>query len=213
MPWKFFDRLGQERLSSIAGFGSGNDQQVPVWDAASSSWKPKAGSVLIWDSADAGVSFPTASIGPITIPQVFKHLRIEMAIRTDQAANGPPVNLRMNGDTGANYMWVSYGGQNGVFFNGGAGIATNLIQLGAFAGASGVTNTVGVAVVTIPHYTNTTFFKSITSLFYSPMAETSATMILGNSGGEWKSLAAITSLTFLTPGNFITGSRISIYGE
>ena len=65
--------------------------------------------------------------------------------------------------------------------------------------------------ILIPNYTDTVFFKQVFSTGYEPIG-TGTIAFLYMRGFEWKSTAAITTLTFTAGTAFLNGSIFTLYG-
>lgn len=139
-----------------------------------------------------------------SIPSGYQHLQIRNVASVDGAADGS-VRLRLNGDTGNNYSrHFLYGNGSSV----GSVAATSVAEMPI--GAVNVSTTgFGAGVTDILDAFNTSKYTTIRSLYGIKTSES----LIYLASGNWRNTAAITSLTiFPTSGNFIAGSRFSIYG-
>lgn len=170
---------------------------------------------LLWDSTEAGVVFPAASIATPPLPQTFKHLRIIGRLRGD-AAGAPSAWMRFNADAAGHYDYNVIDAQ-------GTG-ATPLVQQAVNA-AQGV---IGGAGTVPPAAIATSYLAfSLTVMDYAAAAfhewggiHRSRWGALGSSAhsggvsaGEWTQAAAISALSFLLSAGNIAAGRISVYGE
>jgi hypothetical protein len=170
------------------------------------SW---AKSGLIYDSVDAGLALPAATTGAIAIPAGFKHLRFELFVRSDNDALQNTY-FRCNSDAGANYS-VEYL-QAAVATAPGSAFAVAQAQgylgpilpagadAGSFNGITGEILNYGSANQKVFHARN---FQqaSVTDLVLFIIA------------GGYKG-AAVNTITFYpAAGNFVAGSRITVYGD
>jgi hypothetical protein len=185
------------------------DGDVPVWDSASQSWKGKGGQVLLWDSVEAAVALPAASITTPSLSQIFKHLRVIWEAEID--TGGPDLMVRVNGDAGTNYDSAIGGWANAAFYNG--GYINNGIKFG-YASAGAATFG-GAGSFDIHCYSDATRDKRASGTYEGHAGTGAAAMQMGYIGGQWRpaSPAAITTLTFIpSSGNWAAGTRFSVYG-
>ena len=175
--------------------------------------------------------FTDASSTSITfeIPQTARVLSIDHSVRisllTDDLLG---MLIQFNGDTGSNYARHQYLHTDDDSHTIGTPDehtsdtvqyldATTVIIIGQVPGASAVANSFGAGHYTIPNYTNTAVWKSITG---TAMAFSDDGNIAGlksrltTGGGTWKDTSAITEIRiFHSSGrNFETGSSITIRG-
>lgn len=156
----------------------------------------------LWDSTEAGVVFPTASITTPPLPQTFKHLLVVFSLQG--TANGF-CNVRVNSDASAIY-WEDQM-INGVFSQIAAGTGWNWSYLGAAA------NVRAVGRVQINNYSDALLGKSYVGGSYI-QNDGSGTQRVFDQGGMYNSSAAVSTLTFIsTAGNLAAGTRITVYGE
>lgn len=159
----------------------------------------------------ASITLP--SVG--SIPGTYSALRLLCMCRGDTAAAFTTTRLRFNADSGANYdsEQDSAAGSSATAFE---ALNATGADIGESTAASAVAGSVSIMDVSIPFYTNTTFWKSIISV-HMLQGQTS-----GGQAGEirakqwvsrWRNTAAITSITILPgAGNFIAGSSFALYG-
>ena len=121
--------------------------------------------------------------------------------------------LRMNGDTGANYNWQRVEGVDSST-DGASVAADNGLRVGEVPGATGLASAFGIAVIDVPYYATTVAFKSAISHAQCPRSGVAGTLYNAVFGGFWISTAAINQLTLRLENspNFIAGSRASLYG-
>ena len=160
----------------------------------------------LWDSSEAGVSFPTASITTPALPQTFKHLRVAGILQSDQATV-QSLKLRFNGDSGANYWWNVARTAGNSFFGLGntADTAITVDDQVSGTGASllGWTS----FDLTISDYAAARHVYGMQGVFQSGDSRWN-----GSFGGEYKGAAGISTLTFLLT-NMVANSRFTVYGE
>jgi hypothetical protein len=144
----------------------------------------------------------TASVSFNSIPQTYKHVQIRVAARTT-FTGGDLMQMRWNSDTAANYSYHALRGDGGSVGSI-AGSSTSTMYMGRFA----YNTTFGAWVCDVLDYSATSKYKTAKALsgvanFYVEMYS-----------GSWRNTAAITGITLLSAngGNFVTGSRFSLYG-
>lgn len=163
---------------------------------------------------DSVLSTNQASVTIPSIPQNCAHLRLIVYGRHTSNLTAARIGMQFNGDTGPNYDFqFSEVVNNLTSFL--AVYAATSFDLADWPGSSSSRSTQASAVeCIIPHYTNTIFDKSFVS---------TGGIVVGSSGiaagtqtvfGDWRNVAAITSLTILAPTGFSlqAGSRITLYG-
>lgn len=146
------------------------------------------------------------------IAQTYAHLQLMIAARGDTAAAATQLNLRFNGDSAANYY------TDGLTAS--AAAASAIEQLAQTSGrASGMTaatanaNYAGCTTVMIYNYAGTTFRKNFSSQGGRVTANSTTNITPEYALGFWDSTAAINQITVLPgAGNWIAGSRLTIYG-
>jgi len=192
MPWY---------LNPVNTFG-GSTGATPSWVAGN-------GQVLIQKIVLTGA---TGTVTFSNIPQVFNNLRVICTGRTTAAATVQSWGLRFNGDSGNNYdlqeIVVSNTTASGALTN-----TTNSIRIGILPGANGVANYSGQTTIDVQNYTNTSFFKTASSVSNS-LSSTAGDCYTKVSSGSWKSTVAISSLTIYPwdGGNFVAGTISNLYG-
>ena len=227
------------RLSTPAGIVTG---EVPVWngstwvrssvlglspsgisgypnDATKSlrgdgSWGKT--SELLWDSVDAAVTLPAATMTTTSLPQTFKHLLIEVSARGDVVALAAALRMRVNGDSTAAWDWQQLQA-SATAVTASEGLTDTSAYVGDIPGASAGTFRFSTHTIRIADYAGASKRHSYTG--HSSAAEGNGTnasgvTIIRQFGGTTDNSTAITTLTFLlSAGNFVAGTRISVYGE
>jgi hypothetical protein len=156
-------------------------------------------------SVTLGSGFGTYIIG--NIPQNYTHLQLRVMSRNagSSVANSY---LNFNYDGGNNYSfhWLAGNGSTPSSNNvvGGTGMWTYDAP-----GTSTTTNCWNVGITDILDYTNTSKFKTIRTL---SGYDASGSGIVDVYSGVWNSFAPVSSISFITAGNFLTGTTIGIYG-
>lgn len=226
------------RVSAPSGIATG---EVPVWNgttwarsttthisasslAASpaittflrgdSSWA-KGGLNLLWDSSDAGVTLPAASVTTPSLDQSFKHLVIVGSCRSS-ATLLDTLNVRTNGLSTASYYWQDING-NGTTLSGASSAGTAGTS-GAIAITEGdqasLPSARGSWFTVIPDYTNSNLYKHWIGMSMAVYGGASGNTPIYLVGGMSVAMStALTSLTFFyATNNIMAGSRISVYG-
>lgn len=142
----------------------------------------------------------------------YKHLQLRIAAQSTFSSGNArgAMFLRFNGDTGANYSahelfgdGSAAGSQNGTSLNQG--------WIGDFPFLQTPNSAFGAAIVDILDFASTTKYK--TSRNIGGHVGTGATAHIGLVSSSWRNTAAITSITVQPISyNFVTGSRLSLYG-
>lgn len=167
--------------------------------------------------ADTLLSGSVASIDFQSIPQNFRHLRLIGLLRTDRVATTDGVAIRMNNDSGTNYIWL-YGtirdsNTLATVDASGGGLDVRL-ELGPMPGASAPSNHFGSFDLFIPHYTLTSAYKAAQMMGHHVAVDSDQNIYFNIAGGTWQAVSAINRLTLIptTGPNFVAGSRVTLYG-
>ena len=166
--------------------------------------------VLISEQSPTGVGTLTFS----SIAATYRDLRIVVRGQTSAAATVAEVRIQFNADTGSNYVQESTT-TNGAT-NSSAGVTSQTyLFTGWLQGSTGPTNASAASRIDILDYRGTTFQKTVIASGGTRAVAVPATTDLFNltMNGWWNNTAAITSVTvFLSSGNYVTGSTVSLYG-
>jgi hypothetical protein len=153
-----------------------------------------------------------ASVTFSSIPSTFKHLQIRANARTDRSANQFDATLiRLNSDTGSNYVYHRLFGSSGTV-TADASTSQTSGYAGATMGAGGIANAFSPFVVDILDYENTNKNKTLRSLSGRENNDADGSIVFSSS--LWLNTAAITSIT-LRPSvgpNFVQYSSFALYG-
>jgi len=126
-----------------------------------------------------------------------------LVVNWDMTSSGQVLQLRFNGDSGANYSQVAISG-NGSTSNSQPYSGNQLFLLYNNSPATGNRSTVQTHIM---DYSSTNKHKNVLNRFNSP------TVVLEAISGRWASSAAITSAVLsLTAGSFTAGSSFALYG-
>jgi hypothetical protein len=125
-----------------------------------------------------------------------------------------PARIRFNNDSGAVYdsqRFVAFAAGTQATEELGAAVGA---RFGWFTGTTALANYPGACDLMIPNYTGTVFDKAFASKGSSTYTTTTQGQQVNIVSGHWRGgTAAINRITILPDaGNFITGSRLTIYG-
>lgn len=223
------------RLSTPAGIATG---EVPVWNG--STWVrssatgmapsglsgyPNAiskflrgdgawgsGMTLLWDSVQAGVTLPAASITTPSLDQSFAHL-VVLYEASSNIAGTPLLAMRLNGDSAAHYYGQRLQANNGSV-SAPTYTAGTALQIGMLGGTNNLEYR-GGGIILLPAYSTTSIAVPITclsSVFVGSGSSNFFTSVATGMKGDVS--ATITTLTFLDSGgnNILANSRFSVYG-
>jgi len=138
----------------------------------------------------------------------YKHLQIRMTHRAANSTRSDNIYLRFNGDTTGYALHFLYGNGSSVA-SGGSANQTSMI-VGRATGATSGANIFGAAVFDILDWNNSNKNTTVRS-FTTANDGTDNTVWLFS--GLWIDTGAVTSINLHTgAGDFVTGSRISLYG-
>jgi hypothetical protein len=158
----------------------------------------------------------TGSAGNITfssIPSTYQHLQIRALAQDTATQNFASVYyLRFNSDSGANYAWHNLSGDGtNVAATGYASF--NEIYLSNSASRSGTTQTMGVSIIDILDYKNTSKNKTVRAFsgVDNNLASSGSYYVMSISG-LWMSTAAISSITLIPNNSFSTRTTFALYG-
>lgn len=171
---------------------------------------PSIGMTLI---ADQILGADTATIDFSGIPATYKHLRLEISVRSDKAAvtNDQTSAIRMNNDSGA----AQYDSEVSLLENANAPIASinaTSALYGIITAATATANNFAVFTLTILDYANTVTNKAFHC--EGGLNQTGGSLFAMATFGNWKSTAAINRVTFILGGaaKYKANSRISLFG-
>jgi hypothetical protein len=162
--------------------------------------------------ANSTLSGDAANIDFTSIPSHYAHLMLVCYLRGDTAAIFTGVQMRFNGDGGANYDQQHVLGQAAVA-SAAEAFAGVWVQIGNATANSGGANLFSPLVLTIPHYANSANNKAGVSQFATKYGTATTNLHVGNLAVFWRSSAAINRITILpAAGNWRSGSRVTLYG-
>jgi len=148
-----------------------------------------------------------------TLATNYKHLQIRGLTRSSTNTDYTSAGIRFNGDSGANYSAHEVV-SDGVSMSSGGGSSQTSPFIWRISGATAASGIFGGAIIDILDFSSTSKNKTVKALsgvhvHGSPNAGT-----IQLTSAAWYNTSAITSITFVdaTGGNFVAGSRFSIYG-
>ncbi len=205
--------LGQG-TSAVAAVANGTVNQVLT--ASGATLDP------IWTTPGDQLLFETvatatpATITFASIPQTFRDLEIRVRGRGDTAATFTTAAVRFNGDSGNNYdqQFVSNTGSPATSANSGPSIGNNSIVGGIITAATAPTSMPGYATYRVLDYRGTAFFKVIDWQSGAELVNNTSNVFNRLGAAWWHNTGAITSITVTaSPGNFVNGTVVSLYGH
>jgi hypothetical protein len=156
-----------------------------------------------------------------TYNTTYQHLQVRASARMSVASNGTTGNLRLNGDTGANYARHYLQGTGSAVQSDAVTSNSYMYNLYAINAANDVSNSFTAIVVDILDPFETTKNTTVRALSGVPGNENR--IRLGS--GLWMNTASVTSITFISDqggtsltfveeggANFVQYSRFSLYG-
>lgn len=157
----------------------------------------------------------TGSSGTITfssIPSTYKHLQIRYIGRSDEVATVRNLNIRLNGDTGTNYVYHNLTGDGTTATAAGVtAVAQMLVR--PIPAASASANIMGAGIIDIHDYASTTKNKTVRTFVGADANTASTDWKVSLFSGLWLNTAAITSISLIAQsGNFTTDSTFALYG-
>lgn len=164
--------------------------------------------------ADSTLSASAASFDFTSLPGQFAHLMIVVSARGDTAALTTALQMRLNNYSNAGgYVYVLLSGQNNAASSAATTSAT-LGVVGDICAASTGSGLFSSCAIIIPSYAAVAT-KQWTAQSFAVSDGTAANMVLREAGGYTNlgAAAAVTRVTlFPAAGNFVSGSRATIYG-
>lgn len=141
----------------------------------------------------------------------YKHLKLFIQAASSISAAADTINVQFNSDTGANYT------RQFIFANiSSISTAQNTAQTSVQVSISGSTAPAGSSgslEITIPNYAASVFSKMMKCAEQYWGSTISTGFAIVEASGFWNNTAAITSIQLTCGGgNFITGSRFTLYG-
>lgn len=142
----------------------------------------------------------------------YTELVIPWVARGEAAASLVALYLRLNGDTSASYDF-GYNQTANSANTPGTSTAQTFIRVGVLAAASAAAGLCGVGLIRIPFYRGTSFEKHAIYQSHARHSAAAADVVYEDGGGNWRSTAAVTSVTLLaSTGNLAANSQFKLYG-
>lgn len=161
--------------------------------------------------ADSTLVGSAASIDFTGIPTTYAHLMIVVYARGDTAASSTNLLARLNNDSAANYDNQFLSSQAAVS-TASESLAATALTCGAIPAATAGANLFGQAEILVAHYAGAANNKSTRTVWGMKIGTASTNLNVGDNTGFWRSSAAINRVTlFPAAGNFVAGTRVSIY--
>ena len=182
---------------------------IQVIDSSGRQKGATSAMMQLYDNVAAGA---IASWDVSSISQAYNYLKVLVQGRSDNATVLTTILLRLNNDSAANYN-----GNNPTFQNatvvGGETLGATSMPVGAVPGSTATANRPGNSELVIHDYKGTVFHKQVTGSAMHTRDDSTTNQEVQLLGGLWRSTAAVNRIT-VTPaaGNFIAGSRLTIYG-
>jgi len=160
----------------------------------------------VLSSSQSSVTF--SSLG--TAAAAYKHLQVRVVGRSDNGTVYEEMHVRVNGDTGNNYVRHSLQG-DGSSVSSAAGTPPTNMEIGSMLGNTATSGAFGTAIFEILDFSSTVKNKTFRSM--SGRVNSGQNNVNLRSG-LWLSTSAITSITVdkVFGTNWVAGSRFSIYG-
>lgn len=166
---------------------------------------------LLFDST-LSVAAGTIDTGANGIAGTSSALIVVAYLRSNRAATTDGCTLRFNNDATAVYYTQS-SEAFGVTANGIETLAASSINLENVPGASSTANVFSPITFMVPAYAQTTGGKAVNGMAGYRTGTGSGNLLAKGLLGFWDSTAAISRLAFIaTTGQFIAGSRLTVYG-
>ena len=148
-----------------------------------------------------------------SIPGTYQYLQLRLLTRAnDGSSNNAVINVRFNSDTGSNYTRHQLKGDGSSTSAFGAASQTQAFITSGSAGNNALANAMGVSIVDICDYANTSKYKTVRSLTGMDLNSVDGQILLTSS--VWMNTNAITSISiFHNSGETFTTSTVaSLYG-
>lgn len=157
---------------------------------------------------------PSVTFDVSSFAGVYKHLQVVLAGRSDESVYFSGLRVRLGSgsiDSGTNYSTHQLYGYNGSVASGGE-INTTWMFSGAVFGASAPANFFGGTVIDILDPFSTSKNTTIRA-FSGSAGGTGANAVVSLESGVWRNTSSVGLVQILRTGsNFVSGTRISIYG-
>lgn len=182
-------------------------------DIVDYKWLNALGLKKIWDTTDAGVTFPVASVTTTGFDLVtYSSLIVVWTARTSQAVTLETLAWRYNSLSAANYYHERLSGV-GASVASAEALANTSAAVGVMPGASAhAAGDFGDGLIIFPHFNNPlyTFYHAISLCLWNT---TTGTAQIETRGGYYVDGNMSTAQFFpQSGGNFVAGTRFTLYG-
>lgn len=161
---------------------------------------------------DSTLGIAAANVDVTPIVGTYAHLLVVTYARSSAALTGAFVNIQFNGDTAANYDRQQLNGSATTVVTS-EQFAQTAMFTGAMPANTAGANLFGVTLTFIPHYAGSANNKIGLSMSSTKIGTASTNLQTYLAAGFWRSNAAITRVNLIpTTGNFMAGTRVSVYG-
>jgi hypothetical protein len=183
-----------------------------AYDGVTAVWREVGGnSGSMKQLYDSTLGAPAASFDVPGISQAYTQLEVVLHGRTDVAGASSDVSIRLNNDSAANYDFNYSRAVEGASVPGLSRAATSIFS-GSIAGGGAGGNRFGCIRWIIPYYTDAVNYQEVLADGGFVGSAGAASSSVSATSGIWVATAAVTRITLFTAGNFVAGSRLSIYG-
>lgn len=171
-----------------------------------------AGAISSYESIASAAG--TGASGTITfssIPSTYKHLQIRCIARDTQVNNDfSDINIRLNSDTGTNYVRHLLQGDGTTVSSSGSTARTSMVASAATRQNGSTANIMGVCIIDFIDYASSTKNKTMRAISGNDV-NGSGTIRLNS--GLWLNTNAVTTIDlFATGGFWTTTSTFALYG-
>lgn len=164
---------------------------------------------LITETVTSGAA---TNVSFASITGTYRDLHVRVRGRGTKSATLCVVQMRFNGDTGANYDQNDIE-VNSSYLTPGQIVAATKIAIGYLAAATAPPNVADSICTDVFDYRGTTFQKSTSGQSTVKAANSGGNLYVVVSSGWWRSTAAITQIdVFPDTGAFVDGTVVSLYG-
>jgi len=175
------------------------------------------GDIGVWELiSETVLTGNAASVTFTSIPQGYRHLVLVFSARTDRAAEEDQIDVRLNGDAGANYDWLQIKGDVGVGVATSGARAASSMRLASCEGANSAANGFTGGHIQFDYYATADRLKTGygpgSGIFGDVNADTDLHLKIRY--GHRRNAAATTAIALFpqTGLNFVAGSRFTLYG-
>ena len=188
---------------------------IPLGVLAASGAGPVGGDYELIETTILGSSAASVTFSSLaTYASTYKHLQVRVVTRNSRAAEWSGISFRFNADSGTNYSSHFLKG-DGVSVSSSATANSNAISNGSLevAGSGNSADIFSGIIYDILDPYSTAKNKTV-RYFGGRGAVSSGDKQILLASGAWRDLSSVTeiSLTANPDGNFVAGSRFSLYG-